>query len=138
MSDRGSHFLNDVILQLTSESMLCSILTKMVEASHNDWEHKLIAMLWAYRIAYKAARNHTPFSLAFGMEVVMPMEYLVLSLKVVVRERLTKEALLKRLVKLEKLEETRLRAAMELPQVGTHPFSTLPQGTHIAFQAHSL
>ena len=40
------------------------------------------------------------------MEAVMPMEYLVPSLRVAVREWLTEEALLKRLVVLEKLEET--------------------------------
>ena len=68
-------------------------------------------MLWAYRTAYKVATNHAPFSLAFGMEAVMPMEYIVPSLRVVVMERLTKEALSEQLVELEKLEETRLRAA---------------------------
>lgn len=55
---------------------------------------------WAYQIAYNAATNHTPFSLAFGMEAIIPMEYLVPSLRVVVRERLTKEALSKWFVKL--------------------------------------
>ena len=41
----------------------------------------------------------------------MPMEFLVPSLRVVVRERLTEEALTERLVDLEQLEETRLHAA---------------------------
>ena len=50
--------------------------------------------------------NHMPFSLAFGMEAVMPMEYLVPSLRVAVSERLNEEALLEWLVELEKLEET--------------------------------
>ena len=59
--------------------------------------------------AYKATTNHTPFSLAFGMKVVMPMEYLEPNWRVAVRERLTKESLLEQFVKLEKLEETRLR-----------------------------
>ena len=52
-----------------------------------------------------------PFSLAFGLEAIMPMEYLVPSLRVVVRERLTEESLTKRLVDLEQLEETQLHAA---------------------------
>ena len=66
-----------------------------MEASRNDWEYKLIAMLWGYRIAYKATTIHIHFSLDFGMEVVMPMVYLVPSLRVAVRERLMKEALSK-------------------------------------------
>ena len=41
----------------------------------------------------------------------MPMEFLVPSLRVAVRERLTEEALTERLVDLEQLEETRIHAA---------------------------
>ena len=41
----------------------------------------------------------------------MPMEYLVPSLRVAVRERLIEESLIERLVDLEQLEETRLHAA---------------------------
>ena len=41
----------------------------------------------------------------------MPMEFLVSSLRVAVRERLMEEALIERLVDLEQLEETRLHTA---------------------------
>ena len=127
------YFLNEVIAQLTTEFMiihrkssayypqaneaestnktLCKILTKTVEASRGDWEHKLTAPLWAYRTTYKVATHCTPFSLAFRLEAVMPMEYLVPSLRVAVRERLTEESLTERLVDLEQLEETRLHVA---------------------------
>ena len=63
-------------------------MTKIVEVSRNDWEHKLTVALWAYRTAYKVATHIIPLNLAFGLEVVMPMEYLVPSLRVVVWERL--------------------------------------------------
>ena len=59
----------------STNKTLCIILTKMVETSRNDWEHKLIVALWAYQTTYKVVTNHTPFSLAFGMEAIMPMEY---------------------------------------------------------------
>ena len=61
-----------------------------------------------YGLCYiiEAVINCTPFSLAFGLEVIMPMEYLVLSLRVVVWERLIEEALIERLVDLEQLDET--------------------------------
>ena len=82
-----------------------------MEASRGDWEHKLTVALWAYRTAYKVATHCTPFSLAFRLEAVMPMEFLVPSLRVVVQERLSEESLAERLVDLEQLEETRLHAA---------------------------
>ena len=47
---------------------------------------------------YKMATHCTPFSLAFGLEAVMPMEYLVPSLRMAVREMLTEESLTKRLM----------------------------------------
>ena len=83
----------------STNKTLWKILTKTVEASR------------AYRTAYIVATHCTPFSLAFGLEAVMPMEFLVPSLRVAVQERLTEEALTERLVDLEQLEETRLHAA---------------------------
>ena len=84
------------------------ILTKTVEANRGNWEHKLTAELWAYRTAYKAIMHYTSFSLAFGLEAVMPMEYLLPSLRVAVRKRLIEGSLTKRLVDLEQLKETQL------------------------------
>lgn len=86
-------------------------MTKTLEASRSDWEHKLTVALLASRIAYKVATHCTSFSLAFGLEAVMPMEYLVPSLRVAVQERLTEESLTDRLVDLEQLKETRFYAA---------------------------
>ncbi|WP_208972776.1 hypothetical protein, partial [Escherichia coli] len=75
ISDRGTHFINDVIHYLLDEFMvvhkksapyhpqangqaestnkiLCTMLTKIVEKSRTDWELKLNSALWAYRVAY--------------------------------------------------------------------------------------
>ena len=124
ISDRGTHFLNEVNAQLTTEFMiihrkssayypqangqakstnktLCKILTKTGEASRGDWEHKLTVALWAYRTAYKVATHCTPFNLAFGLEEVMLMEYLVPSLRVAVQARLIEKSLTERLLELE-------------------------------------
>ena len=79
-------------------------MTKTIEASRIDWEHKLTT-LWAYRIAYKVATNYMPFSLAFGLEAIMPMEYFVPSLRVAVHVRLMEEALIERLLDLKQLNE---------------------------------
>lgn len=70
----------------------------MVEASRNDWEHKLTVALWAYQTVYKVATNSTPFSLTFGLEEVMHVEFLVPSLRIAVREQLLGNALPEHLV----------------------------------------
>jgi hypothetical protein len=48
----------------------------MVNANRTDWDTKLHAALWAYRTAYKVTTKHTPFSLVFGTEALLPMVYL--------------------------------------------------------------
>lgn len=54
----------------------------------------------------KKLTGQTPFWLVFGTEVVMPMEYIVLSLQIAVLIGMTDhEALEERLTQLEELEE---------------------------------
>ena len=57
------------------------ILRKMVETSR-DWSEKLPFALWAYCISFRMSTRATPFSLEYGMEVVLPVEIEVGSLKV--------------------------------------------------------
>ena len=74
VTDRGTHFLNEVIEHLLEEFMvihkkfapyhqqdnghakstnkiLCTVLTKIISQTKTDWEQKLHATLWAYRVA---------------------------------------------------------------------------------------
>ena len=40
-------------------------------------------MLWAYRMSCKKLTGQTPFKLVYGMEAMIPMEYIVPSLCIV-------------------------------------------------------
>ena len=46
---------------------------------------KLNSALWAFRTAFKVSTGLTPFRLVYGMEVVVPMEFIVPSLRVASR-----------------------------------------------------
>ena len=51
-----------------------SNLKKKLEAKKGAWAEELPFILWAYRTTVRNATRETPFSLAFGVEVVLPVE----------------------------------------------------------------
>ena len=68
-------------------------------------------MLWAYRKTCKKLTRQTPFKLAYGQEVVMPMEHIVPSLKIATLTELAdEETVEERLLHLVELEEYRFIA----------------------------
>jgi hypothetical protein len=90
---------------------LQNILRKIVEANRTDWDCKLHSALWAYRISYNTSIWSTPFRMAFGLEVVMPSEFIVPSLRIQSEHRLNKsESEHARVVQLLELEEERIRS----------------------------
>ncbi|MCO5604957.1 hypothetical protein L7F22_059132 [Adiantum nelumboides] len=130
VSDNGTHFINEVIKELTSNFMishhkstpyypqansqaestnktLISVLTKTVEAHRTDWDLKLTSALWAYRTAYKVAINCTPFKMVYGQEAIMPWEFVIPSLCMASQEGWDGNPLVERLYILERLEEER-------------------------------
>ncbi|XP_075099201.1 uncharacterized protein LOC142176048 [Nicotiana tabacum] len=49
-------------------------LKKRLEESKGNWPEVLPGVLWAYRTIVKTSMGETPFSLAYGAEVLIPVE----------------------------------------------------------------
>eukprot|EP00253_Pinus_taeda_P023008 PITA_23008 len=95
MSDRGMHFLNEMMSALIEEFQ----------------DVRIPAVPWAYRTACKNMTGQTLFRLVYGVEVVMPMEYIVPSLHIVALIGMADhEALEEWLMQLMELEEDRFLA----------------------------
>eukprot|EP00253_Pinus_taeda_P009106 PITA_09106 len=105
MSDRGTHFLNETISAMMEEfqvyhqkstpyhlqadgmveafnKILENALMKVCNTQGNDWDVHVPMVLWAYRTTCKKLTGQTPFRLVYGVEVVMPMEYIVRSMHI--------------------------------------------------------
>ena len=66
----------------STNKILCTTLTKVVEGSRSDWEQKLHSVLWAYRMAYKTTIGTMSFNLVYGLDAILPIEFLVPTLRV--------------------------------------------------------
>ena len=130
--DRGVHFIceADTLLQRygiqhhrsyaynpqTNEAVEAAnknikrILRKMIETSQ-DWSKKLPFALWAYCTSFRTSVGATPSSLVFGMEVVLPFEIEMGSLRVALEQQVSEaEWAQSRFDQLSLLDERRLRA----------------------------
>ena len=58
-------------------------MTKVCNVCRDDWDQKVSTILWAYRTTCKRLTGYTPFRLVYGQEAVVPMEYIVPSLRIV-------------------------------------------------------
>ena len=129
--DQGKHFLNKVIRLLTnthmiihkkstvyypqanglaesSNKILLKILKKTVSENRKDWDQKLNSALWAFRTAFKVGSGFTPFRLVYGLEAIVPMEFIVPSLRVATTMKLSgHQSLQHRLNSLMQLDEDR-------------------------------
>ena len=92
--------------------ILCTVLKKVVSDKKTDWELKLPSVLWAYRVAYKTAISTTPFNMVFGLDAVLPLEFLIPTLRVAQELEWMGHELSERLEELERLDETCLKAVV--------------------------
>ena len=81
------------------------MLTKIVKQLRTYWELKLHLVLWAYRVAYKTTIGTTPFNLVYGLDAILPIEFLIPTLRVAKELEWTGHELSDRLDDLEKLDE---------------------------------
>ncbi|XP_069144102.1 uncharacterized protein [Solanum lycopersicum] len=94
---------------------LCNLLKKVVSKSKRDWHERMEEALWAYRTTYRTPTQATPYSLAFGVEVVLPLERQIPSLRLSIKEGLTEEENAQLCIaELKALDEKRLEAQQNL------------------------
>ncbi|XP_068328201.1 uncharacterized protein [Pyrus communis] len=94
---------------------LCNLLKKMIGRTKRDWHKRLSEALWAYRTPHRTPTPATPYSLVYGVEVVLPVESQIPSLRMAIQEGLIdKENAKLRLQELEELDERRLEAQQHL------------------------
>ena len=110
ISDRGVHFRVEVVTLLqrygiqhhrsfayrsqTNEAVEAAnknikrILWRMIKTSR-DWLEKLPFALWAYRTSFRTSTRATPYSLVYGMEVVLLVEIKMGSLRLALEHQIS-------------------------------------------------
>jgi transposase InsO family protein len=107
VTDHGSHFQNQMMTKLTSNlglrqensspyhpqangqveavnKTLKNILQQTINSARSNWHLMLYSPLWAYLTSIKTATGFSPFQLIYGLEVVLPIECQIPSLKLAV------------------------------------------------------
>jgi hypothetical protein len=84
----------------------------MVGENKTSWHLQLFSTLWAYRTSVKTATGFTPFQLVYGIEVVLPIECEIPSLKLKVELLPHTSAEEERFLHLTRLDETRRDVAL--------------------------
>ena len=78
----------------------------MVSRRRKEWSDQLLEALWAYRTTLRGPTCATPYSLVYGIEIVLPIEIQLPSLCIAMNEHLMEEAKdLLRIRELQSLDE---------------------------------
>ena len=94
---------------------LYNLLKKVVSKSKRDWHERPEKALWAYWTTYKTPTQLTPFSIVYGVEVVLPLKLQIPSFCIFKQEGLTEDENHKLwLAELEAFDEKRLQVQQRL------------------------
>ena len=63
-------------------NILENALTKVCNLNKDGWNLRIPTILWAYKTTSKKLTGQTPFRLVYGKEAMMPMEYIIPSLRI--------------------------------------------------------
>ena len=143
VNDRGTHFLNDVICDITTKYLInhrkttpynpkanglteCAngiigkVLNKLVAAHKTDWDLKLPSAVHAYNTSKKRTTGRNPYFLVFGQVVVHRIELDIEIHRIIAaRTRDRIEDLNARLIAIEDLEEAQNAALDRTAEVQT-------------------
>ncbi|KAL1135395.1 hypothetical protein V6Z11_A12G170900 [Gossypium hirsutum] len=79
--------ISDNALNLNNSVIVERIVGKMIE-TYKDWHEKLPFALYAYRTSVRTSTGAKPYSLVYGMEVVLPIEVEISSFRVLLELKL--------------------------------------------------
>jgi hypothetical protein len=85
----------------------------MIILAKSNWNLMLYSKLWDYRMSVKTATDLSPFHLIYGMEVVLPIECQIPSLKLAIQLLPDTSPLDEHLLYLKKLNEQHRDAALD-------------------------
>ncbi|XP_070006977.1 uncharacterized protein [Nicotiana sylvestris] len=94
---------------------LCKLLKKVVSKSKRDCHDRMEEALREYRTNHCMPTQETPYSLVYGVKVVLPLERQIPSLQLVIQEGISdKENARLHLTEVEALDEKRLESHQSL------------------------
>ena len=92
--------------------ILKTTLKKKLQACKAHWPEELPRVLWAYRTTERTSTGHTPYSMTFGCEAVIPVETMIPSHRLDTYDPTRNHALLQE--SLDMIEELREQSQVQL------------------------
>ena len=90
-------------------------MIKRIVGNHkSNWHTMIFSALWSYRTSAKTAIGFTPFQIFYGLEVVLPIECEIPSLKLAIELLPATSEEEKHFLYLAQLDETRRIAALAI------------------------